>query len=113
MDEAVFDPATLRKSANPPISRAEMARRIGVGNTFMFFLERGLCRWPAARKAAFLQVIATWDTAEGKQTRKPRSDKGQKHRKTRRKRRSISQASVPAPELVAVAHEHGEVVGIG
>lgn len=112
MDEAVFDPATLRMSANPPISRAEMARRIGVSNTFIFYLERGLCRWPAARKAAFLQVIATWDTAEGKRTRKPRSDKGQKHRKTRRKRR-VAQASAPAPELVPVAHAHGEVVGIG
>lgn len=110
MEEVEFNPVALRKSVAPAISRAEMARRLGVSYSFLYFMERGDMPWPPKRVEQFKGIVAAWRDAPPPDPKKRRSDFGRKHRK--RKRKKIA-AAIPKAEPIPVPHSHGEIVGIG
>ncbi len=119
-ESGIFDAVAARNALTPPITRSEMARRIGISHTFLAGLERGTHKWPAKRKALFEEVCSTWNQQQ--HVRKPRSDKGGKHRKPRKRPKAKKPAAHPHPlpeiqrhaePFPVFAHPHGEIVGIG
>ncbi len=109
MDEVEFNPVGIRQSVTPPISRAEMARRLGISYIFLWKVERGFLPWPPRRRAQFGEIVEAWKANPPADPKKRRSDFGKKHRKRRRRKLAVVVQGVPVP----VPHSHGEIVGIG
>jgi len=61
---------------NPPMRRREMARRMGISDTYLRGLENGIYPWLTHRKRDFLQEIALW---KKNPDAKPRKKWGRKH----------------------------------
>lgn len=110
MEEEKFDAKALREAAAPPLTRAEVRKRMGVSWTYIYQMESGVVKWPEKRKKQYLAVIADWQADPTPVPRKKRSDAGLTHRARKRRKRKLAMLQgVPVP----VAHSHGEVVGIG
>jgi hypothetical protein len=110
MDEGKFDAKALRESAIPPLTRAEVAKRMAVSWDYMDDLEKGYAKWTPYRKQQFLAVLSDWQADPTPVPRKKRSDAGLTHRmRKRRKKKLAMMQGTPIP----VPHSHGEVVGVG
>jgi hypothetical protein len=53
--------------------RAEMARKLGISNTYMYELEKGTRPWPEEMKKKFFEELRAWEKAPTPRPRKPRS----------------------------------------
>ena len=108
MDEdSKFDAKALRESAVPLLTRAEVAKKMGVSWTFLDEMETGLAKWPQARKEQYIKIVAEWQKNPVPEPRKVRSDAGLTHRMRKRRKSRAKSALVPVP------HSHHEIVGIG
>lgn len=114
MEEAIFDLKAARQALIPKMSRAELARKLGVSVTFLISVERGLSKLSMARRAQLDEIAAAWAIAPDRRPRKRRKDFGKKHRSFKLKGpRKPRPPRLPKTELVPVPHSHGEIVGIG
>ncbi len=117
MDNEAFDLKTIRKSLIPPISRLEMARRMGVSNAYLNALENGLSKWPQKRRDQVDEIIAAYRIDPERRGRKKRKDSGKSHRRFKlkggRKPRVWTPKANVADQVPVVAHSHHEIVGIG
>jgi hypothetical protein len=110
MPEDKFDAKALREAAVPPLTRAEMRKRMGISWTYIDDLESGIAKWPAKRREEYVKIIADWQANPVPVPRKKRSDAGLTHRARKRRKRKLAMLQgAPVP----VAHSHAEVVGIG
>jgi hypothetical protein len=110
MAEDKFDAKALREAAVPPLTRAEMRKRMGISWTYIDDLESGIAKWPAKRREQYLAIIAEWQANPVPVPRKKRSDAGLTHRARRRRKKKLAMLQGTA---VPVPHSHGELVGIG
>ena len=95
MENKPFDGRAIRRSVKPKMTMREMARKMGVASSYLWYLESGRhVNWPPQRKRDFLRIISEW---KKNPTPKPR------------KKRTAKPKNPPLP----VPHPHGEIVGIG
>jgi len=86
MEHKFFNLKAEREALIPPMSRAELARKMGVSWTFVKLGE--LCLWPQKRIEQFRMVAAEWKKNPAPTPRKTRSDLGKRHRKHRSRRKA-------------------------
>lgn len=116
MEEPSFDLKAARLALAPPMCRMELARKMGVGYSFLTSVERGHRKLSSKRREQFAQIAAEWAMNPVGKPRKPRKDIGKSHRsfkltKPRKPRVWVPKAKVAEP--IPVPHTHHEIVGIG
>ncbi len=81
MVQPPFPIRALCQSLTPPLSRMELSRKLGISYTFMRQLEAGATPWPPARLDQLDRILAQWRVNPTPRPRKPRKDKGKRHKR--------------------------------
>jgi hypothetical protein len=97
-----FDAKKIREAMEPPFRRREMARRMGISDTYLRSLEEGRYPWLPHRIKDFKHEIELW---KKNPDAKPRKKWGRKH--------GCRADGSPARGPSFVPHSHHEIVGIG